>query len=770
MLGNFSEEAQIILINAKNEMSKLKHPYIGTEHLLLSILNNDNKVSKKLNEYGITYNNFKEEILKIIGRGNDNSQLFLYTPLLKKIIENAILENKDLSNREIEVENLFLSLLEEGEGIAIRIFMKMNIDIDSMYDFFAANLVKKNRTKKNKRLLIEELGINLTSDKMYKLLDPVIGRDSEVERVIEILSRRTKNNPILVGEPGVGKTAIIEQLSRLIVEKKVPDSLLNKKIISLDMASAVAGTKYRGEFEERMKKIIKEVEENNEVILFIDEIHTLMGAGGAEGAIDASNILKPALARGKIKCIGATTINEYKKYIEKDGALDRRFQKVIIEEPDEEKTKKILLKLKPVYEKYHNVVIEENIINEIVRLSKKYIYDRYEPDKSIDILDESCAKVSIKKDESKEKISKLYLKLKDNNKIKNTYILENNFEKAYSLRKEEKEILSEINNLELKSVLPSNKKNVTLKDVAEVINLKTKIPVYEILQDNVKIIKEVEKNLCKLVIGQEKAINALLNITKQIKLGFRDNKCYSMLFVGPSGVGKSLISKKYSELLVGKNNFIKLDMSEYADETAINKIIGSSPGYVGYDDNKNILEEVRNKPNSVILLDEIDKANRKVINLLYQILDEGEIKDSKGNIVKFNNCVVIMTTNVGYENNSVGFNIEEKEKVNSSLKSEFKLAFINRIDNIIIFNKLKEENIKKIIKNKIKILKNKNKKYKIKIYKNVIEEIVNLNNYNEFGARKIDKIISSRVENIIIDNILNNEKIINISSIEKKLI
>lgn len=770
MLGNFSEEAQIILINAKNEMSKLKHPYIGTEHLLLSILNNDNKVSKKLNEYGITYNNFKEEILKIIGRGNDNSQLFLYTPLLKKIIENAILENKDLSNREIEVENLFLSLLEEGEGIAIRIFMKMNIDIDSMYDFFAANLVKKNRTKKNKRLLIEELGINLTSDKMYKLLDPVIGRDSEVERVIEILSRRTKNNPILVGEPGVGKTAIIEQLSRLIVEKKVPDSLLNKKIISLDMASAVAGTKYRGEFEERMKKIIKEVEENNEVILFIDEIHTLMGAGGAEGAIDASNILKPALARGKIKCIGATTINEYKKYIEKDGALDRRFQKVIIEEPDEEKTKKILLKLKPVYEKYHNVVIEENIINEIVRLSKKYIYDRYEPDKSIDILDEACAKVSIKKDESKEKISKLYLKLKDNNKIKNTYILENNFEKAYSLRKEEKEILSEINNLELKSVLPSNKKNVTLKDVAEVINLKTKIPVYEILQDNVKIIKEVEKNLCKLVIGQEKAINALLNITKQIKLGFRDNKCYSMLFVGPSGVGKSLISKKYSELLVGKNNFIKLDMSEYADETAINKIIGSSPGYVGYDDNKNILEEVRNKPNSVILLDEIDKANRKVINLLYQILDEGEIKDSKGNIVKFNNCVVIMTTNVGYENNSVGFNIEEKEKVNSSLKSEFKLAFINRIDNIIIFNKLKEEDIKKIIKNKIKILKNKYIKYKIKISNNVIEEIVNLSNYNEFGARKIDKIISSRVENIIIDNILNNEKIINISSIEKKLI
>lgn len=770
MLGNFSEEAQIILINAKNEMSKLKHPYIGTEHLLLSILNNDNKVSKKLNEYGITYNNFKEEILKIIGRGNDNSQLFLYTPLLKKIIENAILENKDLSNREIEVENLFLSLLEEGEGIAIRIFMKMNIDIDSMYDFFAANLVKKNRTKKNKRLLIEELGINLTSDKMYKLLDPVIGRDSEVERVIEILSRRTKNNPILVGEPGVGKTAIIEQLSRLIVEKKVPDSLLNKKIISLDMASAVAGTKYRGEFEERMKKIIKEVEENNEVILFIDEIHTLMGAGGAEGAIDASNILKPALARGKIKCIGATTINEYKKYIEKDGALDRRFQKVIIEEPDEEKTKKILLKLKPVYEKYHNVVIEENIINEIVRLSKKYIYDRYEPDKSIDILDEACAKVSIKKDESKEKISKLYLKLKNNNKIKNTYILENNFEKAYSLRKEEKEILSEINNLELKSVLPSNKKNVTLKDVAEVINLKSKIPVYEILQDNVKIIKEVEKNLCKLVIGQEKAINALLNITKQIKLGFRDNKCYSMLFVGPSGVGKSLISKKYSELLVGKNNFIKLDMSEYADETAINKIIGSSPGYVGYDDNKNILEEVRNKPNSVILLDEIDKANRKVINLLYQILDEGEIKDSKGNIVKFNNCVVIMTTNVGYENNSVGFNIEEKEKVNSSLKSEFKLAFINRIDNIIIFNKLKEEDIKKIIKNKIKILKNKYIKYKIKISNNVIEEIVNLSNYNEFGARKIDKIISSRVENIIIDNILNNEKIINISSIEKKLI
>ena len=765
MLGNFSEEAQIVLNNAKEEMKELKHPYVGTEHLVLAILKENNAVSSKLNNAGISYESFKAEIINIIGKGSKESELFLYTPLLKKIIENAIVDSKDNGTGEVGIETLFSSLIEEGEGIAIRIFIKMNIDMDDIYEYFISKRNKKVKNKRNKKLLIEEIGVNLTDMASKNELDPVIGREEEVSRMLEILCRRTKNNPILIGEPGVGKTAIVEELCNLIVSNKVPDNLKNKKVISLDMASAVAGTKYRGEFEERIKKVLKEIEEDGDIILFIDEIHTLVGAGGAEGAIDASNILKPSLARGKIKCIGATTISEYKKFIEKDGALERRFQKIIVESPRKEKTKEILMKLKPIYEKYHKVKISENIIDEILKLTEKYIYDRNEPDKSIDVLDEVCSKVSIKSNNKKSDMDVLNNKLKELNKIKNDYIIENNLEMAYEYRKEEKNILSQINKLQLNTKNKKTYTEVTVKDVANVISTKTKIPVYEILQDNSKIIKKIERDLSENIIGQEKAINNLINITKRIKLGYKDNKVYSLMFVGPSGVGKSLLAKIYAKELVGINNLIRLDMSEYSDSMSINKIIGSAPGYVGYDDNKNILEEIRNKPNSVILLDEIDKAHPKIINLLYQILDEGEIKDAKGNTIKFNNNLIIMTTNVGYKNNSVGFNIEHENQILSSLKSEFKVAFINRIDGIINFNKLTEENIKKIIKNELLKLKNKYSKYKINISNNVIKEVISLSNYEEFGARKINKIIVSNIENIIIDNIIDNKKEINVDTI-----
>lgn len=765
MLGNFSEEAQIILNNAKEEMKDLKHPYVGTEHLVLAILKESNGISNKLNDYGVNYSSFKNEIINVIGKGTKETELFLYTPLLKKIIENTIIDSKDNSNGEVGIENLFSALIEEGEGIAIRIFLKMDVDMDEIYEYFISKKTKKVRNKRNKKLLIEELGVNLTEKAKNNELDPVIGREEEVSRVLEILCRRTKNNPILIGEPGVGKTAIVEELCNLIVSNRVPENLKNKKVISLDMASAVAGTKYRGEFEERIKKVLKEIEEDGDIILFIDEIHTLVGAGGAEGAIDASNILKPALARGKIKCIGATTISEFKKFIEKDGALERRFQKIIVDSPSKEKTKNILLKLRPIYEKYHKVKISDSLIDEILNLTEKYIYDRNEPDKSIDVLDEVCAKVSIQNNSNKSEIDVLNERLRELNKLKNDFIIENNLEKAYEYRKEEKEILSRINELGLNNNDKMEYKEVTIKDVANVINIKTKIPVYEILQDNAKIIKNIESKLKNNIIGQENAINKVVNITKRIKLGYKDNKVYSLMFVGPSGVGKSFLAKVYAKELVGGNNFIRLDMSEYSDSMSVNKIIGSAPGYVGYDDNKNILEEIRNKPNSVILLDEIDKAHPKIINLLYQILDEGEIKDAKGNTIKFNNNVIIMTTNIGYENNCVGFNIEHENQILSSLKSEFKLAFINRIDGIIDFNRLNEENIIKIIKNELLKLKNKYSKYKINISNNVIKEIINLSNYEEFGARKINKIIVSNIENIIIDTIIDNKKEINIDTI-----
>lgn len=767
MFGNFSEEAQNILVKAKLEMLELKHPYIGTEHLVLSMLSHSKKIKEKLSSYHLDYEIFKKEIIKVLGIGEENNSLFLYTPLLKKVINSAILDSKDNNDGVVTTEHLFSSLLEEGEGVAIRIFLSMGIDINAMYAEFATSLVKKVKPKKNRKLLIEELGINLNEKAKNNLTDPVIDRDKEIERVLEILCRRTKNNPILIGNAGVGKTAIVEELAKRIVTNEVPDYLKNKKIISLDMATTVAGTKYRGEFEERMKKILNEIETNDDIILFIDEIHTLVGAGGAEGAIDASNILKPALARGHLRCIGATTVEEYKKFIEKDKALERRFQKVNIEEPSYEKTLEILTKLKPIYEKFHKVILQPELLDDIVKLSAKYIYDRSEPDKSIDIMDEVCSRVSIKETKIDKEITSLELEIDKLDKLKNSYIIENNIDKAYTYRKKEIVLQEKLNNLMLN--INRNNKIVTIKDVANVIHTKTQIPVYEILKDDAKVVKNIEKQLRDSIVGQDEAIKNLIDITKRIKFGYKsDNKCISFLFVGPSGTGKTALSKIYANLLVGGKNLIRLDMSEYADVTSVNKIVGSAPGYVGYDDNKNILDEIKNKPYSVILLDEIEKAHPQVINLFYQILDDGLIKDSKGNTIKFNNNIIIMTSNIGYEKNNVGFNNKAESTVLNELKNELSLPFVNRIDNIILFNHLTEENIRNIIKNKINVLKKKYANVTIKIGKNAVNEIVELSNYYDFGARKVDKIIKSRLENVIIDSILDNKSTVFITSLKKK--
>ena len=764
MFSNFTEEARNIIVLAKQEMKKLKHPYVGSEHLLLAILKDENNVSTTLKNYNLDYKKLRDEIINIIGVGSKESEWFLYTPLLKRIFETAIIDSKE-NNSDVTIEHLFNALLEEGEGVAIRILIGMNIDIDSLYKEFTYS--KPIKRKKNKKLLVDDIGIDLTKKALNNELDPVIGREQEIKRVLEILSRRCKNNPILIGEAGVGKTAIVEELSRMISLGNVPLSLKNKRIVSLDMASLVAGTKYRGEFEERMNKIIKEVEENDDVILFIDEIHTLVGAGGAEGAIDASNIIKPALARGKLRCIGATTIEEYKKYIEQDKALERRFQKVEIEIPDKEKTKEILLRLKKIYEKYHIVEIKDSVIDTIIELSDKYIYDRYEPDKSIDILDEVCAKVSLKESKELKKYNELKLEYKLINTKKNESIIKNKFKEASKYKEEENKLMDEINNIELK-LYNKKKKEVTKKDVAEVINIKTKIPVYELLNENKTSIKKIEQKLKNKIIGQEKVVEELIKNIKKIKLGFKDkNKCYSFMFMGSSGVGKTELSKIFGECLVGKNNIIKLDMSEYSESHSVSKIIGSPPGYVGYTDNKNILEEIRNKPYSVLILDEIEKAHPSIINLFYQILDEGKIKDSTGKIVRFDNITIIMTSNIGFNDIHVGFN-KNKNIVISKLKEYFDISFVNRIDSIIEFNKLKEENIKYLINEKINKIKNKYDKLnvKLKINNNVIDEIVELSNYNEYGARKLDKIIKNNIENIIIDNMMEDNYKIDIKTIK----
>ena len=763
MLGNFNEEAQFILLKSKEEMINLNHPYIGTEHLVLSILKNKTSLSEKLYNYGLTYDTFKTEILNIIGKGTKKSEFFLYTPLLKKIIENSMLDAKDNNNGEVTPEHLFASLLEEGEGIAIRILIGMDIDIDELYDEFSSKLVKKTK-KRNKKLLIEELGTDLVEKSKNKKLDPVVGREKELTRLIEILCRRCKNNPILIGEAGVGKTAIVEELASRIAQSQVPLKLQNKRIISIDMATIVSGTKYRGEFEERMQKIIKEVETDGNIILFIDEIHTLAGAGGAEGAIDASNILKPALARGTIKCIGATTTHEYKKYIASDKALTRRFQEIAIKEPDQEQTIDILKKLKPIYEKYHHVTIPDHIINLIVDLTNKYIYDRHNPDKSIDILDETCSMVSIKESKESKSIQKIKQELQDVSKNKNSLILDNKLDKAYSYRKRESKLITKLNELEL-----SYKKNTHVikeEDIAVVINQKTNIPIYEILKDNTGYISKLANKMKKTIVGQDNAIDLLINYTKKMRLGYTNNKIKSFLFVGPTGVGKTDIAKLYANTIQGENNLIRLDMSEYSDVTSVNKIIGSSPGYVGYQDNNNILEQIKEKPTAVILLDEIDKAHPNVINLLYQILDEGKINDSQNNTINLNNNIIIMTSNIGFEETTLGFTNKGNDNINSKLKEYLSPSLINRIDNLIIFNHLTSKDITSIIKNKLSKLQTKYQNFTYS--SSLIEEILRESNYQEFGARKIDKIIESKLENLIIDKILNKETL-NITTLQECL-
>ncbi len=765
MFSKFNEDAQKVLNNSKKEMQKLKHPYVGSEHLLLSILHNEEfTITKKLNKFGINYNNFQKEIIKIIGKGTESNNWFLYTPLLKRVIESAILDSKENEKEEVTVENLFLALLEEGEGVAIRLLIGMNIDIDKLYDEFIDKLCPKQGNNKAK-LLIEEYAVDFNKRAKLNDIDPVVGCDDEIQRLIEILSRRTKNNPLLIGEAGVGKTAIVEELARRIEEGNVPHSLKNKRIFSIAMSSLIAGTKYRGEFEERINKVIEEIEENKNIIIFIDEIHTMVGAGGAEGAIDASNILKPALARGKIKIIGATTINEYKTFIEKDKALDRRFQKLEINEPNAKKVKEILLKLKPLYESFHGTIIDEEIIDLIIELSNKYIYNRKQPDKAIDILDEVCAKASLMLNNTEEKqlnTTKELSKIKD---LKNKAVLNQDYEKASLYKEEEQKLENKINKLQIKISKDKQPKKITRNLVKEVVSIKSKIPIYD-SADMGKVIKRIKKDLLMKISGQDEIVNNLCNFTMKLKCNLLKHKPYSFLLVGPTGVGKTYLVKEYTKSLYNKESFIRLDMSEYKEAHSVSKIIGSPPGYIGYDDHNNVLELVKNNPHSIILLDEIEKAHPNVVKLFLQILDEGQIKNSKGEIVNFNNTLIFMTSNLGCQTTQVGFNNKTK-KINKEMKDFFSIEFLNRIDKIYYFNNLCEKDLKKIINYQLDMLKTQFKdKISFSYSQNIVEEIINKCNFEDFGARKIEKIINEEVISKITSNLLEGNNQIEIKGLE----
>ena len=741
MFANLSKEARKVLMLAHDEMIDLKHSFIGTEHILLALMHFKNDVSKKLSESGLTYEKVRNEIVETIGYGEVASSMFIYTPLLKKVIEDAIIEAKSF-NREVSIHDIFNHIIMEGDGIAYRILLELDIALD--------DIALINKTKKRfKKLAIDEIGIDLNKKAKSLELDPAIGREEEIKRLIEILSRRTKNNPILIGKAGVGKTAIVEELARRIVAKDVPQILKDKRIINLDMASLVAGTKYRGEFEDRVRKVIKEVEENDDIILFIDEIHTIVGAGGAEGAIDASNIFKPALARNKFRVIGATTTEEYKKFIENDHALDRRFQKILVEVPTRVETINILKNVKAIYSNYHHVNISDELIERLVDLTDKYIYDRNEPDAAIDILDEVLANVSVRESKSNKKYHELTKELIEVENKKKLAFNEKDIKLSYDLKQQEKILMSKINKLELSH---DQVKEVTLEDIANVIRIKTKVPIYEIMADTPKVLKNIEKSLKNRIIGQDEALENVIKLSKRLKFGFKDDdRCYSLMFVGPTGVGKTYLALETAKLL--NNNVIKLDMSEYMEAHSVSKIIGAPPGYVGYEDNHNLLEEIREHNSGVIILDEVEKAHPDILNLFLQILDQSFIKDSKGRIVHFNNYIIIMTSNAGYENNKVGFNNEISI---GDLKKYYSLSFINRIDNIVKFNYLTKKSIEKIIEKKMKKLVHKYSNYDIDLKFDIKmkEEILNNVDYNTFGARKIDKYIKDNIESKLIDRII----------------
>lgn len=686
MFVNFSEEVRHILKQAEKERADLNHPYVGSEHLLLSLLKNS-KLKEVFEKRGLTYNKFKNKLIDIVGVGTKKSEFILYTPLLKRILENSIIEAREDNNKNVTPEILVISILDSEEGVANSILKSLKINMDKLY--YDIKSKKYNKSTRKKKSLLDELATDLTKLAKEGRLDPVIGRDKEISRTIEILLRRKKNNPILIGPAGVGKTAIVEEIANLIAKGKCPNFLKHKRIISLNIFSLVSGTKYRGEFEEKLKNVIRELEENDDIILFIDEIHTMVGAGGAEGAIDASNILKPSLARGTIKIIGATTLDEYKKFIEPDSALSRRFQNVMVNEPNKEDVVKILMEIRPLYEKYHNIIMPKKLINELVNLTDKYLSNRYEPDRSIDILDEVCAKVSITENYLEKRLKRLNEKLNTIKKEKIKAIENNNFKLAYSLKNKENSIDNIISNLKV------NKKIVTKENILDVIKLKSNINLINIDGNRKEFYKNLEDKLNNIVIGQNNNIKILIESLKKKEV-IKKNKCYSVFIYGKKYTGKTLLAKEFLKELVNEKSIINIDLSLYKEYHMISKLIGTTAGYLGYDNKNNIFEKIRTNPNSALIIDNYEDACSEVKNLFIKILEDGWIEDASGKMIDFSNSIIIFTSKVEEEINSLGFDGKEKDSFDDSFGS-----IKDKVSVCIKMNNLNECMVKKIIRKRL---------------------------------------------------------------------
>ncbi|QOY37500.1 ATP-dependent protease ATP-binding subunit ClpC [Anaerobacillus isosaccharinicus] len=724
MFGRFTERAQKVLALAQEEAIRLGHNNIGTEHVLLGLIREGEGIAAKaLLGLGLGSDKIQNEVETLIGKGQDGAKTIHYTPRAKKVIELSMDEARKLGHSYVGTEHILLGLIREGEGVAARVLNNLGVSLNKARQQ-VLQLLGSNEASSGAQQggaasnvntpTLDSLARDLTAMAKEEGLDPVIGRSKEIERVIQVLSRRTKNNPVLIGEPGVGKTAIAEGLAQQIIANEVPETLRGKRVMTLDMGTVVAGTKYRGEFEDRLKKVMDEIRQAGNVILFIDELHTLIGAGGAEGAIDASNILKPSLARGELQCIGATTLDEYRKYIEKDAALERRFQPIRVEEPSIEESVLILKGLRDRYEAHHRVTITDEAIEESVKLSDRYISDRFLPDKAIDLVDEAASKVRLRSYTIPPNLKELEQRLEETRKEKDAAVQSQEFEKAASLRDSEQRLREELDGLkkEWKEKQGQENTEVTTEDIAQVVASWTGIPVSKLAEEETERLLNMEEILHKRVIGQEEAVKAISKAIRRARAGLKDPKrpIGSFIFLGPTGVGKTELARAVAETLFGDEDaVIRIDMSEYMEKHATSRLVGSPPGYVGHDDGGQLTEKVRRKPYSVILFDEIEKAHPEVFNILLQVLEDGRLTDSKGRTVDFRNTAVIMTSNVGASelkrNKYLGFTTETegqeykdmKDKVMGELKKSFRPEFLNRIDEIIVFHSLDKKHIREIV-------------------------------------------------------------------------
>ncbi|KNY27471.1 ATP-dependent Clp protease ATP-binding subunit [Pseudobacteroides cellulosolvens] len=789
MYGRFTEKAEKAITHSQESAMQLGHNYVGTEHLLLGLVREGTGIaSRVLQSQGVTEEKVLKEIEELIGKGEQTGEQPLgFTPRTKRVLELSFKEARRMGQNYIGTEHLILGIMKEGESVAVRILIDLGVDPQKLVSEISKMLTEeapgsagepKNHGTNSNTPTLNQFGRDLTEMAREDKFDPVIGRDNEIERVIQILSRRTKNNPCLIGEPGVGKTAIAEGLAQKIVEGNIPEILKEKRVVTLDLSSMVAGAKYRGEFEERLKKALDEIRKAGNVILFIDEMHTIIGAGAAEGAIDASNILKPSLARGEIQVIGATTLDEYRKHVEKDAALERRFQPITVGEPTVEEAIDILKGVRDKYEAHHRVKITDEAIVAAVKFSDRYITDRFLPDKAIDLIDEAGSKVRLKSFTAPPDLKKLEEQFEKLRKEKEDSIRSQEFEKAARIRDEEQKLKSELekakNDWYQKSQVKTD--TVTEDHIAEVVASWTGIPVKKLAEEETERLMKMEDVLHLRVIGQEEAVKAVSKAIRRGRVGLKDPKrpVGSFIFLGPTGVGKTELCKALAESLFGEeNSIIRIDMSEYMEKHSVSRLVGSPPGYVGYDEGGQLTEKVRRKPYSVVLFDEVEKAHPDVFNILLQILEDGRLTDSQGRTVDFRNTVIIMTSNVGArmitEPKRLGFASPNEEKsknyqnmksnVMGELKNTFKPEFLNRVDEIIVFHPLEETHIKEIVRLMIDGLTKRiqTNDIKLEVSDKAVELLANKGYDMVYGARPLRRAIQSQVEDRLAEEILEGK-------------